>query len=531
MIKKSIYVVALTVFSMLGVTSCVNDLDVTPIDPNIQTDKTVYVNLESYQSVIAKVYAGFATTGQQGPAGNPDVGGVDEGFSGYVRMLWNLQELPTDEAICAWGDFGIPQLNFMSYSEQNPFVEGLYYRIYHQIALANEFLRQTTEAKLNERGHGSFKSDIDEYRAEARFIRAFAYWHALDLFGNVPFVLENLDVGVTLPEQIKRADLFTWLETEIKEVEGLLKDANTSTYGRIDKGAAWMLLARLYLNAEVYTGTAKWADVITYTDLINAAYTFDTGSFEDLFMASNNEKDFIFAVPYDGDHMQTYGGTHFIIHSATGGDMNAAAVGINGGWGGNRTIREAYNQFETGDLRGMTGNSNNPVGMFFDSGSLDVDNPGQFTDGFGVTKFKNVDPSNSSLRKDWVSTDFPMMRLAESYLMYAEAYVRGNVGNSSTALDLINTIRRRAYNGTDGDVTPSTLTEDFILAERGRELFWECHRRSDLIRFGKYVSSDYLWQWKGGSENGSAVNASKRLYPIPAKDMGANPNLKQNTGY
>ncbi len=529
--KNIKYTLIVALIAMFGVSSCVKDLDVTPIDPNLETSETVYKDFSSYEAVLAKLYAGFAITGQKGPAGNGDVAGVDEGFSGYVRMLWNLQELPTDEAICAWGDFGIPQLNNLTYSAQNPFVEGLYYRLYHQIAMSNEFLRQTTDEALSDRGQSNLKDQISDLRYEARFIRAFSYAHALDLFGNVPFVLEDDNVGEKLPSQISRKDLFAWLETELKDIEGNLLPASTSTYGRIDQGAAWMLLARLYLNAEVYTGTAHWADVITYTDKIDNAYTFYTGPFENMFLADNNKINFIFTVPYDGTHMQNWGGTQFLIHSATGGDIDASIIGINGGWNGNRVIREAYEQFKPGDLRGVTGDKNNQGGMFFNTGTLDISDPTQYIEGYGVMKYKNIDPNNPNLRKDFVSTDYPMMRLAESYLMYAEAYVKGGVGDANKALELVNKIRTRAYGNNSGEINAGGLTEDFILAERGRELFWECQRRTDLIRFNKYTTSDYVWQWKGGIENGSAVSAKFNLYPIPAKDLGANPNLKQNSGY
>ena len=528
---KMKYIITVAIIAMIGVTSCVNDLDVTPLDENLLTPEAVYKDLGGYESVVAKLYAGFAITGQQGPAGNGDVGGVDEGFSGYIRMLWNLQELPTDEAICAWGDFGLTPLNTMTYSAQNPFVEGLYYRLYHQIAMSNEFLRQSTEDKLAERGQSDLKDDITVLRAEARFVRAFSYAHALDLFGNVPFVLEGDDVGKALPKQIKRTELFAWLETELKEIEPMMLDAGTSGYGRVDKGAVWMLLARLYLNAEVYTGKARWSEVITYTEKVNNAYTFYTGDFQNLFLANNDKMNFIFTVPYDGTNMQNWGGTQFLIHSATGGDMNPALIGINGGWGGNRVIREAYAQFGMGDKRGLTGDKNNQVGMFFNSGTLDISDPTQFVEGYSVMKFKNIDPDNPELRKDFVSTDYPMMRLAESYLMYAEAYVRGGAGDQNTAVELINRIRTRAYGDNSGNIGAGALSEDFILAERGRELFWECQRRTDLIRFNKYVSSSYLWQWKGGVENGAPVNGKYRVYPIPAKDIGANPNLIQNPGY
>lgn len=540
---KNIGIGVLATCSMLF-TSCINDLDVIPSDPDVLVAEKLYSTQQGYEQVLAKVYGGLALTGQQGPAGDGDVAGIDEGASSYIRNLWNAQVLSTDEAICAWGDFGISDLNNIKFSPANPFLEGLYYRLYHEVDLSNEFLRESTDAKLEGRGQESLKDLMKDYRAEARFIRAYSYWVLMDVFGNVPFVTEEAGVGTFSPEQIKRADLYAWLTTEIEAFIPDMKEAGTAPYGRVDKGAAWMLLAKIYLNAEVYNGRpvdGNWNKVVEYTEKVNAAYTFYTGAYRHLFYADNNtgavEGSFVFTIPYDGNQMQTYGGTNFLAYSATGGDIPAAKLGLSGGWGGNRARPQLIDRFSTGDERGIVNVKADEElnGMFFNNGKKDVEDPAKFTDGYAVTKFKNIaqNADNNPTNRDFVTTDFPVFRLADSYLMYAEAVVRGATnGTRAKAIELVNKIRTRAYGNATGNITDTDLNSNFILEERGRELFWECSRRTDLIRFNKFTSSSYVWAWKGGVQAGVGVNSKYRLYPLPAKDTGANTNdLIQNPGY
>lgn len=150
-----------------------------------------------------------------------------------------------------------------------------------------------------------------------------------------------------------------------------------------------------------------------------------------------------------------------------------------------------------------------------------------------MVKFKNVDVNGnagSDPTGDFPDTDFPMFRLADVYLMYAEAVLRGGQGGSVTqATDYINILRSRAYGNSNGNISTAQLTLDFILDERARELYWEGHRRTDLIRFGKFTGGAYLWPWKGGIQQGTATESYKDLYPIPSTDLIANPTLNQNT--
>jgi hypothetical protein len=361
-------------------------------------------------------------------------------------------------------------------------------------------------------------------RAEARFLRAQAYYHALDLFGNVPFVLETDPAG-ELPKRIVRADLFKFVENELKALETELKDPKTNEYGRADKAAAWTLLARLYLNAKVYSGSERNNDVITYANKVIGAGFSLKSKYEDLFLADNhvNNPEVILSVNYDGIKTQTWGGSTFLVHAPVGGDMNPADFGINGGWGGIRTTKAFVNKFtDPADKRGR----------FFTQGqSLEINDLGDFKNGYAFIKYKNVTSTGvkgSHAAGDFVDTDIPMYRLADVYLMYAEATLRGGNGSRATALGYINALKTRAGAATISD---ADLTLDYILDERARELSWEYTRRTDLIRYGKFTSASYLWPWKGGVKDGKGVQEFRNLFPIPAADITANRNLVQNPGY
>jgi len=532
--KKMKYIWMALAGFMLLTTGCIKDLDTVPLDEDQTTAATVFDDPAAYKEILAKLYGGLALSGQQGPAGQPDISGIDEGFGQYLRALWYHEELPTDEAIISWNDQTIHDFHNQSWNSSDVFVSAMYYRIFYQITACNEYLRQTTDEKLDERGvEGDLRNEIKTYRAEARFLRALSYWHALDLFGNVPFVTENDPIGAILPEQIKRKELFDYIESELLDIEPQLPDAgpNSETYGRATKAADWMLLAKLYLNAEVYTGEAKYDQCITYTEKVinEGGYSLDE-HYEWLFLADNDQsKEVIFSVNFDGFRTQTWGGTTFIIHAAVGGDMQPSDYGIDGGWAGTRTTSAFVNKFPVDE----NGNGPDKRAMFFTEGqSLEINDVGNFQDGWAITKFKNIKrDGNTGSNATFPDTDFPMFRLADAYLMYAEAVLRGGGGDLTKALDLVNALRERAYGDNSGDINQSQLTLDFILDERARELYWEGHRRTDLIRFGKFTGGAYLWPWKGGTPDGIATDSKYDLYPIPSSDVNANPNLVQNPGY
>lgn len=509
--------------------SCIGDLDTVPIDPDEVTAASVYDNPASYKQVLAKLYAGLAVSGQDGPAGNGDISGIDEGFGQYLRGYWYMQELTTDEAVMAWNDQTIKDLHWQTWGSSDVFISAFYYRVFYQISVCNEFIRETTDEKLDERGvSGELRTDIEFFRVEARFLRALSYWHALDLFANVPFVTEEDKVGAFLPNQIDRAGLYAYVESELKAIENLMMAPRSNEYGRADKAAAWTLLAKLYLNAEVYVGSQHYDDCLTYCKkIIDGGYGLEP-NYKELFLADNHTmvNEVIFAVNFDGVHTQTYGGTNFIIHAAVGGDMVPGQYGIAGGWGGTRTTSAFVSYFE--DNSGET----DVRAMFFTDGqNLEINDIGLFNDGYAIEKWRNVNSDGtpgSSL--DYPDTDFPMFRLADVYLMYAEAVKRGGSGgDEGTALGYLNDIRNRAYGDNSGNIGSYDL--DYLLAERARELYWECHRRTDLVRFGAFTSGAYLWDWKGKVKEGKATDNKFNIFPIPSADIGANPNLQQNDGY
>ncbi len=616
--------------SALLVMSCHDELDQTPIDPDTVTEQDVFADASQAKGALAKLYASLALTGQQGPAGQPDISGIDEGFSQYTRMLYNLNELTTDHAVVGWGDPGLPDLHAMSWSSGNDFTEAMYYRLAQEVSFTNSFI-----------ANANLLTDpiVEQYIAEARFLRAFAYYNLMDLYGNVPLTTE---ISTELPEQATRAEIFSFVEQELLDIQSSLATDGSNEYGRVDEVAAWALLSKLYLNAEVFTGEARYNEAVEFSEkVINSSYSINTNdangngsAYDELFLADNNvngaQNEFIFALNFDGLQSQTFGGTTFLTHASIGGNMNALEFGVNAGWAGLRTTEALVKKFDVSDddlnnsfttisnwaiigsatpngwsdpdtdmyevgtdvyqifatlsegemkfrrdndwavnYGGAEGNAelnggnisvdagrylitldlnNNTYtlesiyndlpdarAMFYTNGqSLEIEEIPPFEQGFAVTKFKNID-SNGNQGSDntgnYVDTDYPVIRLPEIYLNYAEATLRGGNGSEATAVNLINEIRERAYGNSSASINSSDLTLEFVLDERSRELYWEGQRRTDLIRYNLFTTNDYLWPFKGDAQNGVSVPEFRTLFPIPNDLLSINPNLTQNEGY
>lgn len=309
----------------------------------------------------------------------------------------------------------------------------------------------------------------------------------------------------------------------------VLPDPSQQQYGRASKAAAYMVLANIYLNAEVYIGEARYSDAAEYAQkVIDFGYQLDD-EYQHLFLADNHTADgIIFAIPNDGQRTQHFGGTQFLTHAAViNANMDPAAYGIDTGYDGLRTQPETVDLFETGDQRPVFDNT--PGNQFFRSGqSLQVTDLLDPKAGYAVPKFQNKTSTGADGQNPtFPDTDYPLFRVAEAYLIYAEAVTRdASAGDPSTALSYVNDVRERA--GLTTDITSSELDPEFLLEERGREFFWEAKRRTDLVRFGRFTGSDYVWAWKGGAQNGTSIGACRALYPLPAGELAANPNLPEN---
>lgn len=610
MMKNTTIALGVAALALLG--SCQKTLDLAPT--NELTSANIYKDFAGYQAVIAKVYGALATTGNAGPATIPDIDPsiIDEGFSDFNRSFWYMQELPTDEAVWSFYDKGTSDLNIMIWTPNNVIVKGLFKRIYFNMVMCNEFIEQSTDSKLSERGIGGDEATkIRQYRDEARFLRAFYYWTVIDLYGHGPFVTS---IATTPPPQKSRAELFQYIESELKDLETKLGQPRTVEYGRVDRAASWALMARLYLNAEVYTGTPRYADAMTYAKkLIDGGYSLEP-DYDRLFMADNHlrRNELIFAVPYDGVNTQGYGGANQIVHGQLFTDQGQIQeeFGVGGGWKCLRVTKNLPMLFADSGF----GELPDKRAMFYRKGqgvTIDISQILSGVDGYKATKYRNITlteiASTESIRYtsdslyikapaanltkgkrfklekarpnkvndyfqvnfvnadgeavckttrflglvggvateqgkictfkggkdpkgDYVDIDYPLFRLGEVYLNYAEAALRGG-GDMALALDLVNQIRRRAYGNNDGDITPADLTLDFLLAERSRELYWEGHRRTDLVRHNKFVESSYVWPYKNNAVDGKAAPDHLKLYPIPSTDLSSNPNLEQNPGY
>ncbi len=293
-----------------------------------------------------------------------------------------------------------------------------------------------------------------------------------------------------------------------------------------------MLQAKLYLNAEVYIGTPKYTEAVTATKkVIDAGYTLSAQYLHNFVADNNTSPEMIFPITFDSQRTQSYGGMVYLIHAPIGGSMPAYDLfGTGGGWGGIRTTSALVDKFDD-----ISGETDSRALFWTDGQTLEIEDIAQFTEGYAMTKFRNKTLAGEivpNYHADFVNTDYPMFRLADAYLMFAEAVLRGGTGGTlAEALGYVNEIRERAYGDASGNITQGELTLDFILDERARELYWEGHRRTDLIRYDRFTGSSYLWPWKGNVADGTGTPDHLNIFPIPTADLGANPALEQNDGY
>lgn len=480
------------------------------------------------------------------------VAALGQAYSGLLGMgnhsnLWSINEIASDELVITtkggdWYDGGILlQLHQHEYTADNGFFNNAWTQCYGGINTCNRLIFQF---------EGLGTESADAFIAELRAVRALWYYWLLDAFGNVPLVTDFEDTETKA--NATRQQVFEFVESELNEIIPLLSEAKDgSTYGRMNKWAALAIQAKLYLNAEVYTGTARWADAEAAADeIINSGLYALEGNYATNFATDNaGSTENIFVVPYDQVFAQGFNWHQLTLHYGSQNTYNLAEQP----WNGYAVVEEFYNSYVdpsvnpgpqgdvyTGLAQGtsigtvdsrlsnfIVGPQFNPDGSRTEDAGVEPTDP----DGAPLT----FTPEHNAIYPDGLrqagarigkyeiamgatanlSNDFVVFRLGNILLTKAEAdYRQGNVAD---ALALVNEIRARA------GVTAFTALDDTnLLDEWGREMFAEMTRRQDLIRFGRF--GDTWWE-KGAS------NEDYELFPIPQVQLDANSKLDQNDGF
>lgn len=516
--KRFLILLSIATFGMY--TSCVDDLNTEPI-VELTLEELLASDPNAVEGLVARLYASFALTGPSGP-GSSDIESPDAGEGAFLRAIINLQDFTADAMKNRWGDDGLDQLTTTTdWDRNNKFFRLFYDRAYYTIPQCNNFLQALDIADF---------PDEENIVAETRFLRALAYYNLIDVFGKgVLATEENFGQSEALPEA-SRLELFNYVESELLAIEPVIR--TTSTYGRANTYVVDMLLAKLYINAEVYTGTPRWDDAATYVKKVinEGGYSLDT-NFVRIFSSDNNSSpEIIFPLLAESLTSQSYGNTTYIVNGSLSSDtMPLAQFGATDGWTGHRASKGWYGLFGN-STEDLSASSDVRASLFWTTGhNFEMSDYREWTDGFPSIKFRNTASDGSGSPVAFSATDFPFYRLSDAYLMYAELAIRGAAGTSmSDALTYVNDVRTRSNADAVG---MSDLTLDFILDERARELNLEGMRRSDLIRFNKFTGGSYIWPWKGGTASGSSISDDYKLFPIPATALQANPNLTQNPGY
>ena len=558
--KKIFITAAMASMLCMGFVSCADELNIKSIDPQSSPTYTA-------EGLLAKQYATLGLTGQKGAAGSADLSG-DEGESGFIRTVFNLEELMTDEVLWAWQDNeGIAAITQMNWDKSNARVNWAYQRLIFDITLYNQFISEQT-GKMSE-----------DKIAEVRFLRALNYYYFLDLYRKAPFK-ETFDSN--LPIEKSGKDLYVWLDNELTTIEPMMAEVgaynNRENFGRADRGAAYALHARLALNSAVYTdGQVKdYQKAIDYCDKIINSKKYDLSrkakngysGYQQLFMGDNDcnpeaMKEIIFAVRQDGLKTRQYGGSTYLVAACTKAGMPSASTADP--WKCIFAREDLVKKFfPNGDIpmaktddvlanatKDQIIAKDNEKGIGTDaviakakddrallymgvggceSGKVRTLNPGDaITDplnGAAIVKWSNFHADGTAQHdQNFSDTDIPLFRLAEIYLTRAEAKFRLN--GSQEGWDDIKLVQRRANRGT----VATSVDNQTLIDEWCREFFMEGRRRSDLVRFGLFSGSAYLWSFKGGVPNGAGIESHFDIYPIPGNETKNNPNMTQNPKY
>lgn len=559
--KKIFIKTAMASMLCMGFVSCADELNIKSVDPLNHPTYTV-------EGLLAKQYATLGHTGQKGPAGVADISG-DEGETGFIRTVFNLQELMTDETLWAYqSNEGIAQITSMDWDKNNKRVNWAYQRLSFDITQYNFFISEQS---------GILSEDKI---AEVRFLRALNYYYFLDLYRKAPFK-DTFDDN--LPTEKSGKDLYEWLDNELTTIEPLMAEVgaynNSENFGRADRGAAYALHARLALNSAVYTdGQIKdYQKAIDYCNkiLVDNAGKYELcrvakngySGYQQLFMGDNDcnpaaMKEIIFPIRQDGVKTRAYAGTSYLVNASTITGMPYAStsdpwkclfarVDLVKKFFPNEDIPKATKEdLLSNPSKDQVIAKDNEMGistadviakakddraLFYMGIGGCSDKVRTLTPGDAITsplngasfvKWTNLHADGTAQHhQNFSDTDFPMFRLAEIYLTRAEAKFRLN-GSQDGLADILE-VQGRA----NRDLKASSVDEQTLIDEWCREFYMEGRRRSDLVRFGLFTGSKYLWSFKGGSENGQGIPTKCNIYPIPGDEIKNNPNMTQNPKY
>lgn len=470
-------------------------------------------------SLYFMVFDRLVETGSIMPLGNCDIPLIDEGYSSFYRSTWMLNEYPADGGWWIWEDPGVPELQSCSWTSEHVFPKYTYLRLLYNLNLQNTYLYKAAHWNL-----------CPAEQAQVRFVRALTAWYLLDLFNETHFTTQpNIDCTT----MVSRQDLYTWLENELLALTTLLPQTRTDLY-RVDADAAKMLLARLYLNAEVYTGTPQWGQAAQYAQqVMNGQHPLHTtqsnvySPYQKLFMGNNDTngaaEEALLLLKQDGQKALSYGGSMFLISSTRDWNHNMPYYGISSDWrcwrAGYRLLQAFASSEQLASVKGTEYTI--PVSLGDDRATFYADKnyptptmtnnySGGFEKTWSVNKFTNrysIDPMDGPYTPGssamWPDTDIPLMRSAEAWLTYAEAQYR--LGNTTAARNAIADLRNRAH-----ATTPATISLDYILDEWLREFHTEGRRRVDLVRFQQFASPNATRTWEG-HEN--VTNTAYNTFP------------------
>ncbi|MDE6027995.1 MAG: RagB/SusD family nutrient uptake outer membrane protein, partial [Muribaculaceae bacterium] len=613
--------------SAFGLSSCVGDLDLQPRDPSQNTDVA-----NDIDRVFADIYLNFSTYGANG---NSPVGGFDGGMAAFQRAMFIAEEIPTDEACWLWdpADYG-PAYNAGLFNPNQGCLYGFYSRLIINITLCNQFIQNVNSGYFNLNAEGQARAQ--QYVLQAKALWGACYYYMLSFYDKVPYADENTPVGA-VPEQLPRKEVYNRVVAALEDVVAAFPANQKPVYGFVGLDMAESVLAKIYLNAQVFSGTADYVNCYKHSknviDRLGHGGYYGNGlvrSYNGLFGANNDQ----YVVGNAGNEVNE------IIWSIVGDNVNLTSFSgagfLQAGWIGtngvertmakptqNEALNNTYEETENGTIvysyiasaseyesakkaydevdakeswKKYVSEVVNGIPFSFDPNQTGYIAQDWYNAGYGwkcmvarksfVRKFE-WDDVNMSVSKDrrvslWQTSahgftaenislvgddwgkngylcpkysnwaynedgtinkdasptnissakgDYAAIRLAEVYLMAAEAILQGGGGSQAEALQYVNWIRQRAYADPVGDTTHywSSLTMTDLQNERCRELYQENVRRTDLIRWGLWTTG-YTWEWKGNIQNGTNLPEYTKLFPIPTRVMTAS-TFEQTTGY